>query len=480
MRKRMSKILSILLVSTLVVTTGNVVRAEDAEEPATEVQVTEEPVEPEEKAPEIMVEPEEKVPEVAAEPEEMIKEEEPAVSLEEDKKEDNKEETPAEEATEAEINALQAEEIKELGMMDVAGASNKIVAQAILEQKIPLNRIVTGLEPDNSLDGGAIVYGNVADFKKGGAYQYGYAEPVFLTKGTLLMTVANVANGFNSTQSVWFGLYRDPGLTQAVDSYKSVSVGATERKVFQVPGNGTYYMGVSSDIYSKDTVGISVGVVASFFDGSDRTLTSGQQVAVGSKEGQTTYFKFKAAKTGYIKTYGNENARTYRATLLNSKKKALSKDTALQYNPTYGVKKGVTYYIAVKSHYDNTNGSYAFKFTNNSIKEKSGSKKSKAVTIKRNKTKKGTIQASTKKSEPDWYKIKKTNRKKMTVTVKGKTNDRIKVTVYKGGRLCSSRSFWYNEGGVKITLTNYPKGTYYVKVDKADKYCSGYYTLKWK
>lgn len=88
MKKRMSRILSILLVSALVVSTGSVVQAEDVEEPAAEVQLadeTEEPVAEE--------------PEAVAEPVEEVKEETPAVEAKEEvKAEDKKEEAPAEEA----------------------------------------------------------------------------------------------------------------------------------------------------------------------------------------------------------------------------------------------------------------------------------------------------------------------------------------------------------------------------------------------
>ena len=67
------------------------------------------------------------------------------------------------------------------------------------------------------------------------------------------------------------------------------------------------------------------------------------------------------------------------------------------------------------------------KVTNTAIKEKSGKKKSKAVLIKKKKTKKGTIVAGEKRT--DWYKFKVTKKKRVRVIMKGATNDQLKVVI---------------------------------------------------
>ena len=74
-------------------------------------------------------------------------------------------------------------------------------------------------------------------------------------------------------------------------------------------------------------------------------------------------------------------------TLCSSKKKALSGEDWNLYDPVYGVKKGNTYYVKVRALY-NTSGMYQLKVTNTGVSEKSGTTKSKAVTIKKGSTKK--------------------------------------------------------------------------------------------
>lgn len=163
--------------------------------------------------------------------------------------------------------------------------------------------------------------------------------------------------------------------------------------------------------------------------------------------------------------------------LYNSKKKALSGWTPLRYNPTYGVKKGQTYYIRVKSS-RNSYGYYNFKITNPAVKEKSGKNKAKAVTVKKGKTVKGTILAGN--GQADWYKFKKTNKKTTKITIKGQTNGTFRVRLYRGGKQVSAKTFNYRYGGYEFRLYNYPKGTYYVKVERANAKSSGYYALAWK
>lgn len=418
MRKRMSRILSGLLVSVLVMSTGSVVQAEDQRGSA------------------------------AGKPK-----------------------------VEAEAIAGQEEGAKALESMGSTETAKEITAKATVEGTIPLNKIATGKEKTASFKVGDIAYANTSDYRKGRDYRYGYSQKVTLNKGTLELAV----KGYYGSERIYYGLFKDAGLTSAVDSYTSVSVGSTASRVFKVSKKGTYYIGIYSDIFSTKPEGseiVGALVTTGFCDGSDRTLTSGKQVAVGVKDAQTTYFKFKVKKAGYITVpYADSAAAYYGVTLCNSKKKALSGSTPLRYSPTYGVKKG-TYYIKVKSSY-NSNGGYVFKVTSNSsIKEKSGTKKAKAVTLKKSKTKKGTIQAGS--GQADWYKFKKTSKKKTTVTIGGRTNDKIKVTLYRGSKKIATGTFNYSHKGYEFTMTNYPKGTYYIKIERGSKKSSGWYSVKWK
>lgn len=418
MKKRMSKILSALLVSALVMSTGNVVQAEDAGETAS-----------------------------------------------------GKAKVEAEAIPQPETG------VQTLEALGASEAAKEITTKATTgENTISLNRIKTGKEDVKKLKIGSVFYDNTTAYKKGGNNRYGYGEQVKLKKGTLYLTVKSEY----STSNVWFGLYKDKDLTKAVDGETWVASGGTYSRWFKVKKEDTYYIGVyskTSSVAVEGAEGALTSVGAIYYDGSDRTVTSGKQVAVGVKDAQTTYFKLKVKKAGYITVPCVDlNSRYYSVTLCNSKKKALSGATPLGYDPTYGVKKG-TYYIKVKSS-SNSAGGYAFKVTSNSsIKEKSGKSKAKAVTLKKKATKKGTIQAGS--SQADWYKFKKGKEKQISAVLRGKTNDKLKLTLYRGGKKVGSKTFDYRHEGCYIALTNYPKGTYYVKIERGNKKSSGRYSVQW-
>lgn len=413
MKKRMSRILSALLVSALVMSAGNVVQAEDGGASSTG-------------------------------------------------------------KAKVEAEAIpQSQGTNVLGTMSDSSSVKEITTKATVSGSIPLNKVVTGAE--KNVDIGAIAWANTSDYRKGKDYYYGYSQQVSLAKGTLELAV-----GGQGTERVYYGLYKDAGLTQAVDSYSWADPGKITDRMFKVPAKGTYYLGVYSTVYSstpEGTVIMGAAVGARFFNGSDRTLGIGKQIAVGQKDAQSNYFKFKAAQNGVIKAYGSKYATGYSVALYNSKKKALSGWTPLKYNPTYGVKKGQTYYIRVKSS-RNSYGYYNFKITNPAVKEKSGKNKAKAVTVKKGKTVKGTILAGN--GQADWYKFKKTNKKTTKITIKGQTNGTFRVRLYRGGKQVSAKTFNYRYGGYEFRLYNYPKGTYYVKVERANAKSSGYYALAWK
>ena len=274
-------------------------------------------------------------------------------------------------------------------------------------------------------------------------------------------------------RGVTYGLFSDPAMTSPVDGTGYASANAPTARFFKVPSAGTYYIGA----YASGSVS-ALAMTAAFANGADRTITAGTRVTVGQKDAQTNYFKFKAKQTGYLMVESTDYGKV---TLCKSNKKALSNATSTYYAPTYGVKKGTTYYIKVAVSNYNYDGYYQLQVTNKKITEKSGKKKSKAVTIKKKKTKKGTIIAGS--SQADWYKFKLGGKKKETLTMKGATNNKLKVVVYnKKGKKVSS-AYSYNYYNNKLTLKSYgklAKGTYYIKVYRGTKTSSGWYSLSWK
>ena len=142
------------------------------------------------------------------------------------------------------------------------------------------------------------------------------------------------------------------------------------------------------------------------------------------------------------------------------------------------MKKGKTYYVKVAAGY-NSDGAYALKVTNSTISEKSGKKKSRAVLLKKKRTKKGTIVAGEKRT--DWYKFRVTKRKTVRLTMKGATNDELKVAIYKGNRRVGRSTLGYYSKSITLrSVGKLSKGTYYIKVYRGTKKSSGWYSLRWK
>lgn len=217
--------------------------------------------------------------------------------------------------------------------------------------------------------------------------------------------------------------------------------------------------------------------------GIDRTVYSGSQIAVGQAKAQTNYFKFTATKTGYIRV--NLTDIKGKIKLCNSDKtKSLSDTSPSTQSIVYGVKKGTTYNIKVSAPDNEEIGGYTFKVTNYGVTENSGSSKSKAKTIKRG-TSKGTSNVKTGcivagYSTSDWYKFTLSSSKALNIAMKGATNNGIKISVYKGSKLIKSGSFNRTEAGVVIkSVGKWTKGTYYIKISRANTYSSGYYKCYW-
>ena len=127
----------------------------------------------------------------------------------------------------------------------------------------------------------------------------------------------------------------------------------------------------------------------------------------------------------------------------------------------------------------NASGMYQLKVTNTGISEKSGTTKSKAVTIKKGSTKKGTITAGS--SQADWYKFKLTSKKSVIMTIKGATNDQLKIAVYDGKKIVKTSTIYNNTKSITLTsVGKWSKGTYHIKVYRGNSKSSGWYSLKWQ
>lgn len=246
--------------------------------------------------------------------------------------------------------------------------------------------------------------------------------------------------------------------------------------------------------------------------GSSTVTISDAETIDATGDYATHYIKFKANVTGYI-TLKFKNASKVTSSPLGgvrickSSKQPIGKfevwTTGYSESPfftrTYGVKKGQTYLFEVFS-----NAGVKISATVKSVKKVNATKRTKAKEIKKGKTMTGVIIAGDKKV--DWYKIKLKNSKKIKITCKAKTNGvvlgsdnkmydgaGIKITYYKGDgtvfdpknpsdlltplypNMTSTFSV-VSSSGSSHTLST---GTYYIKVEPANTYSSGQYTIKW-
>lgn len=375
----------------------------------------------------------------------------------------------AEDIANEESAVQMVEEQDLLSAVSEIGSGENIETKDVYAGYIP---VTIGKSGNEDVDAGIISYNSVNNLKGNGS-ACGYSQPVtFSGKGTVIMAVVADAG---CSSGIEFGIYKDAELNEQVDytGYAYKGEGAT--KAFTIPSKGTYYVGLRSIKGYNTTYSYTASVAAVFYSGADRTLKNNTQIAVGQKTAQTNYFAFKATANGYLTAYGDSSAALYKVTLCNSSKKALSGEQYLQYSPTYGVKKGTTYYLRVKAN-TNSNGGYLFKVSNKAITEKSGSTKAKAVTLPKKKTKKGTIVAGS--SQADWYKFTLSSSQNVSITMKGDTNDQLKITIYNKRGTIGTRIFYYNTSSLPLkSVGKWSKGTYYIKVERGNKNSSGWYSL---
>ncbi len=443
MKKRTSKIVSILLAFALIVSAGDVVRAEDVDEQRTQTQEMAEPQEPE--------------AETTTEPESEPKEEEPDITVA----------PPEEEPAESEAPGAEEKKEEDVKAEDEVQDEVKETVEAAPEIEIGAEEAEDISEPTESLETKEMSQ------REDGKY---YASKLvsFPAKGVVAITATCTAGNFN------FGVFTDPkSMTRAstlsydAPGYVSAST-RTATKVFNIPAGRGYYIGIYTT-QQNTTYNLSY----TYYNGSDRAIGNNQPIAVGQRDAQTNYFSFKAPYTGYLRVQGDTTARNHKVILCDASKRAVSGASYLGNDPTYGVAKGKTYYIRVDARF-NSKGAYVLNAANSKISEKSGKTKKKAVTIKKKKTKSGIIESGKNSKQADWYKFKLTSKKKVNITVTTGSNESLKITLYKGGKRIKTVTARGNSTGYIKSIGKWKKGTYYIKVQRGTSTSSGYYTLKWK
>ena len=205
------------------------------------------------------------------------------------------------------------------------------------------------------------------------------------------------------------------------------------------------------------------------------------------------YYKFTVKSPSLIVVSGNEfsssgTAYSMRIGLCNSSGKELGYDYVDDSSDDaagFAVNKG-TYMFSVKSSY-----MYGLVYESETYAEKSGKSASKAVALKKGKTKKGVIGIGESKSKVDYYKITLKKDAKITMQMKidysyGGVQFKLSPSKELKKKLSGDYTKYLSAGkSSKFTIKSnkgaLPAGTYYVKISRSSKYSdyNAAYQLKW-
>ena len=237
------------------------------------------------------------------------------------------------------------------------------------------------------------------------------------------------------------------------------------------------------------------------------TVTITDDECYAATNGEYTWIKFKPKADGYLQLkfspasavigYPYGTAQLYSAnkvTALSAVFNFYTDDNRNVFKSEYyGVKKNTTYYIAVASA-----GGVKINAKLTKVNDKSGTKKGKALSLKKGKATTGVITAGNSKAK--WYKFTLSKPSKLSFFIQPYLTGDVSVTL-KGpgagnsvsrtiqcrevrrnydGTLDISGHSWGTKTPVYEASYLHRKGTYYVQIKPTTKTCNGYYKITWK
>lgn len=237
---------------------------------------------------------------------------------------------------------------------------------------------------------------------------------------------------------------------------------------------GTYTLELKPS-YDSDAVVIPYG-----YSSSQESLTGSERIFTGNRGNVYRTFSVKKRSQVWVDSYAG-SGYTVCSYL---QKKSGSKWTTIsdkEYSNSRNIRK---YYAVSKGSYRvvfcNTLQSqmYVARYGKKAYTGKYGTKKSKAKSIKRKKSKTNVLTASDAKKKTHWYKFKVTKRRSTQFKITTyNSSGSVTATLYKGKKKISSRTA-YNPSYITFS-GKLSKGTYYVKVTKNTKNTSGKYIVKY-
>ena len=199
--------------------------------------------------------------------------------------------------------------------------------------------------------------------------------------------------------------------------------------------------------------------------------------------GSTTYYhRFKVGKPVEMYVMAQNSAGAYvNVALCNSAKKVIEyKGKARKASGIYYGLRAGTYYFKVTAK-----GGYSI-VAKYAVKPNNGSRYMKtAKTLTRGKAMAGIMSGSEKYTVPDWYKIKITEWKDVTVYYDFRGHGRFKITIrnldgsFKTGIDFFNVATRVQDGFYTITRYGIKPDTYYIGVSRGGQGTSGSYFLRW-
>lgn len=290
--------------------------------------------------------------------------------------------------------------------------------------------------------------------------------------------------GREVSKSIDVNLYSDEACTSKIGySGYLYSSSLEDDMKLDIPKKATYYLKFELSSYAESDATVSITPYS--LSSEDKTLKNNNWVL----SHPVTYNsqisnKITVEASGYIAVEGVSisDYGSVSVTLCNSKKANLSEQIYLSstkdYTTYFAVKKG-TYYIKSQSADD-----YKLRYKFTAVKDTSNTSKSKAISIGKGKTAKGLVLSEDSTSKADWYKVKLTSKRKLSFEIKAKSCDLICFEIIPASKnvilIGSTVRIYDAGGGVYSTQDSMPAGTYYIKVTKTRKTCSGNYSIKFK
>lgn len=295
------------------------------------------------------------------------------------------------------------------------------------------------------------------------------------------------------------GLYKNQACQEAdlIDSQTCEYLESIEMFGFYVKATkGEYYLKIKLNNYTMDS-DTNIDIIPFTINtGSDREIKDYEPVISIALNNDPIYYKVKVNKRGLllatILSAFDDQENDFTITLCDANKKEITKPENPQDNNSfvfYGVEKG-EYYYKVKANSISENPVFVIVSATENFDFKSAHSKEKAITITLGKSFINGIQTVT-TNKSDWFKFKVTKSKKVTVNFEALTNSGLfKVELYdaknKKIKLTSTNKNSTYELGFKTNIYKYtttqklPKGTYYIKISKNNKFASGFYDISAK